>query len=568
MNRLSSALLFSALAYASVLSSEELPIPSSHQQTAPNHILYLMHTGETAKALQAYQEHRKQTGTNDFELIEQIGLILLDQGFRTRDVEVQRLTLFGAGISTNEKALYILEEAIASDDPEQQVIALNFLARYQNDRADVAIHRAMGSNSLLVRLETAFKLSTRKDPKAISQTEALMAKIPEQLWSIFPQIYAVNGSPEASKILRKLLTHKDETVRIATISSLAEHGHDDFLPHIRRMIFHHGPAQQESCATALGLLKDEKSANSLMALTKNPNSNVKLAALASLYRLGRHDKIKEIENLAIEGNVFAVELLGEMPSSEETLARLLQSNNLQIRVNAAAALLNHRDQRCLPVIAQILLRGSRDIAIGKISSQGASLTALKATPSAQQNFEEDLVSLEISLHLREALLAKAVELPERDFLALANAIFDTQQSDLIPMLAEVLENHPTPAVINLLKKHQQKVGAPLVRNYCNLALYRLKEPGPYAQNLLDWVTQQQNIDLIRFRPMVPIDFHNDNEAAFDLTPQETSRLLVDAFESFASSQDDKGIDILISVIQNGNPKNKYALIGLLMRAIQ
>jgi hypothetical protein len=170
--------------------------------------------------------------------------------------------------------------------------------------------------------------------------------------------------------------------------------------------------------------------------------------------------------------------------------------------------------------------------------------------------------------LREELLVKSVELPEKDFLALANAIFDTQQSDLIPMLTDVMENHPTPAVINLLKKHQQKVGAPLVRNYCNLALYRLKEPGPYAQNLLDWVTQQQNIDLIRFRPLVPIDFHSDSEAAFDLTPQETSRLLVDAFESFATSQDDKGIDILISVIQTGNPKNKYALIGLLMRAIQ
>jgi HEAT repeat protein len=548
--------------------SEPVVSNSTQQQTSVSHILYLMHTGETAKALEAYQEHRKESGTNDFELIEQIGLILLDQGYRTRDPEIQRLTMFGAGISTNEKALYILEDGMATGEPELQLIALNLLSRYQNDRADVAIHRAMASNSLLVRVETAFKLSTRKDPKAVGQTEALMAKVPEELWPIFPQIYATSGSPEAKKILRRLLTHKDDLIRIATILSLAERGHDDFLPHIRRMTLHHGPAQQEACATALGILKDENSVNQLLQLTKSLNHNVKLAALSSLYALGRHETRKDVEFLALQGNVFAIKILGGMPGSEETLARLLQVDNMQIKANAAVALLELRDKRSLPVIAQLLLKDNRDIAIGKITSQGMSLTALKVIPSAQQNFEDDPVSAELSLHICESLLAKTLELPEKDFLTLANAIFESQQNDLIPALSEVLENHPTPPVIELLKKHQQKIGAPLVRNYCNLTLYRMKQPGPYAQNLLDWVTHQRNIDLIRFRPLVPLELRGISETAFELTPQETSGLLVMAFESFVATQDDKGIDALISIIQTGNPKNKYALIGLLMRAIQ
>ncbi|HEV8053063.1 MAG TPA: HEAT repeat domain-containing protein, partial [Parachlamydiaceae bacterium] len=539
--------------------------PSHEQQsTATNHILYLMHTGETAKALQAYQEYRNTTGTNDFELIEQIGLIILDQGYRSKDAEIQRLTLFGAGVSTNEKALYILEEGMSSNDQENQLIALNFLARFHNDRADLSIQRAMGSNSLLVRLETAFKLSKRKDPKAVGQTEALMAKVPEQVWPIFPQIYAECGSPEAKKILRKLLTHKDEAVRISTILSLAEYGHDDFLPHIRRMMSHHGAAQQEACATALGLLKDENSAKSFMILAKSSNANVKLAALASLYRLGRHESAKEVEAIANQGNIFAIYLLGDMPGSEDALARILQSNQLQIKINAAVALLNLGDKRSLPIVAQLLLRDTRDIALGKISSQGTSLTALKVVPSAQQNFEDDPVAIEVSLHLREELLVKAVELPEKDFLSLAHALLDCQQGDLIPILAEVLENHPTAPVIELLKRHQQKVGAPLIRNYCNLTLYRIKEPGPYAQNLLEWVKQQREIDLIQFRPLVPISQRDMNDETFELTPHETSGLLVGAFESFVASQDDIGIDALISIIQTGNPKNKYALIGLLM----
>lgn len=559
---LPSTLLLSAIDPASSQTAQE-PIPE-----ASNHILYLMHIGETAKALNAYQDYRQHIGKNDFELIEQLGLILLHQGYRTRDSEIQSLTLFGAGISTNEKALYILEEGLSSGEPEQQLIALKFLSRYQNDHADLIIHRAMGSNSLLVRLEAALQLAERKDPKAVSQAEALMAKIPEPLWVLFPQIYAASGSPEAKKILRKLLMHNEEAIRIATILSLAEEGHDDFLPHIRRMAAHHGPAQQEACATALGILKDENAAAYLFQMAKSPNINVQLAASASLYRLGRHESIKDIERLAASGNLFAIYQLSTMPGSEETLAKLLQSEDPQINANAAIALLEQRDARCLSIVSSLLLRNHRDIAIGKTTSQGGSLTALKVIPSANHNLKDDPISQELSLHLREAILAKTIELPDKDFLAIAQTIFEGQQNDLIPILAEVLENHPTPAVIDLLKKYQQKVGAPLVRNYCNLVLYRLKQPGPYAKNLLDWVAQQQNIDLIRFRPLVPLEARDKNRTTFELTPQETSRLLVDAFEAFVASQDDQGVDALISIIQNGNPKNKYALIGLLMRAIQ
>lgn len=536
--------------------------------TAPNHILYLMHAGETEKALQAYRQYQQENQGNDFELIEQMGLVLLDQGFRTRDPDIQMMTIFGAGISMNEKALYIIEEALNERQPELQTIALNFLSRYQNDRADRAVHRAMRSDYLLIRLETAFQLAAKKDPKAVSQTEALMAKVPEAIWPIFPQIFAQSGTPEAKKVLRKLLTHKDEFIRVAVILSIAECNHDDFLPHIRRMTLQHGPSQQEACAFALGQLKDESSVDRLQQLARSPHLNVRLAALNSLYQLGRHEVMTEVIGIAKSGDPYAIALLANMPGSQEFLAQMMQHSNLQARVNAAVALLELRDARCLPVIANLLIRNTHDIALGNTSSQGKSLTALKAIPSAQQNFEDNPVAHELSLHLRESLLAKSVELSERDFLALAGAVLESQQNDLVPALVDVLENHPTQGVINFLKTYQQKIGAPLIRNYCNLALYRMKQPGPYADNLEAWVTQQRNVDLIRFRPLVPLDVRTMNDAPFELTPQETSRLLVEAFESFVANQDDKGIDVLISVIQSGNQKNKYALIGLLMRAIQ
>ena len=536
--------------------------------TPANHVLFLMHTGNTTQALQAYNNFRIEAGSHDFELIEQIGLILLDQGFRTNDPETQLLTVFGAGISTNEKSLYILEDALESNQPELELIALNFLSGYHNDRADQALHRAMKSNGLLVRLEAAHKLASKKDPKIVGQIESLMAKVPQQIWPIFPQLFALSGTPEAKKILRKMLTSPDEQMRVASINSLAEFGHDDFLPHIQRLSSHQEVIQQEACAAAFGTLHDENSAQRLVLMSKNPNTQVRLAALHSLYQLGREDARIEVEKNARALDLFAITLLGSMPGSEETLAELIKSDNLQVRANAALALLELRDPRCLIPLCPIIIKNTCDLAILRANTQGKSLHAWRIVPSARQNFLNDPVSSEMSLHIRENIIAKAVELPESAFLNLAHTIFESQENDLVPLLIEVLETHPTPSVINLLKKHQQNLGAPLIRNYCNLALYRLKESGPYSDNLREWVTQQRNIDLIRFRPLVPLEMRDKTHTSFELTPQETSRLLVDAFEAFVSAQDDKGVDMLISVIQSGNTKNKYALIGLLMRAIQ
>ncbi len=537
-------------------------------QNLQSHIAYLMHTGDLVKALRAYQEYSKQNQSHDVELLNRIGLALLDQGYRSRDPEVQVLTLFGAAISLNDQALYILEDAVNSDNPQIQLIALNFLARYHNDRADTALHKALSSNFLLIRFEAALHLATLKDKNAVHQTEALRIKLPDAIWPLFPQIYGLIGTPEAKKILRKLASHPNELVRIATVISIAENGHDDLLPIIRRLASHHEPAQQEACASALGLLHDDSSTMRLLELTKSKNPAVELAALASLYELGHKEVVPQIQNQALSGSPFAIYQLGKIQGSEAVLAKIAANASAQNQVNAALALLERKDPRSASLLLEILLRTPKDLALLEAVSPGKSLKCYRIVPSAQQNFKDTPTLVELSLHNREQILAKAVELPEELFIKIADAIFETQQNDLVPALVAILENHRTPKVIDLLKKHQQKAGAPLVRNYCNLSLFRLKEEGPYADNLNTWVSQQQNIDLIRFRPLLSAENRDTQAVQYELTPQETSRLLVEAFESFAQTQDDKAIDLLISVIHQGNAKNKYALIGLLMRAIQ
>lgn len=553
------------LSFILLFISEEISAAGS--ATDPNRVLYLMQAGHLDTALNLYRDYTQKLGRHDFGLVQQMGISLLDQGYHSSDPEIQMLTLFGCGVALDEKVLYILEEGLRSQNPQFQLVSLSFLSRYQHDSADEFLNRALTSNYLPIRLEAVYLLAEKKMPTAVPQIEALMCKVDPEYHSIFPQLFAMAGTADAMRTMRKLLVHPKENVRIATILSAAKYGRDDLLPNIRTLATHHSTAQQEVCAMAFGVMHDETSAAKLEAFANNGAPMVRLAALQALYRLGRKETRLAIEAAAKQGDLFAIYMLADMPGSEDTLATLTTSPNIQVRFNAAISLLQRHDRRCLKSIAEILIKDSRDLVISDIESHGGALSAIKVIPSAQQNLDDGSVAKELSLNMREQILRKALALPESDFLLLANAIFEAKQNDLVPVLVASLETLQSPAAIALLKTQQQRAGAPLIRNYCNLALFRLKEKGPYADNLQAWIALQHKEEIIRFRPIVPVD-PKGVSVAYQLTPEETTRLLVDSLEAFAASQESRGIDVLLDAIQKGNGKNKYALAGLLMRASQ
>ena len=144
-----------------------------------------------------------------------------------------------------------------------------------------------------------------------------------------------------------------------------------------------------------------------------------------------------------------------------------------------------------------------------------------------------------------------------------------KQYDLIPSLISLLENLNTPQSIHLLEMKAQSAGAPLVRMYCNLALYRLKPQEIQKTAILQWISTKKETEMIRFRPLLSYDARlQHTDTMNELTPEENSQLLIDCYRTCSLKHDNVGIDILLEGLKNGHAKNRPVLAGLLIQAIQ
>jgi HEAT repeat protein len=529
--------------------------------------LFLMQQNKVEESIDRYRQYTSMTGRHDFEMLQQMGLTLLHKGVQSEDPQVFLMTLFGAGLSGSTSSLEILKRGILQPDPQTQLLALHFIAQVDDDRTDDLLHRAMSSDFLSTRMEAAYYLALRKHPHAVGQIEGLMIRLPPMFKPFFPSLFALIGTPDATASLKRLIEDVDPQVRIESMLQIARLGRDDFLPLLRKCLTHSHVAELEAAAFSVGVLKDSLSMPKLKRLAASPTDSVRIAAALALHHLGDRSYLPEIETLAKKGNLHAIISLGQTQGYEDLLAELAKSPDLQIRINAAAALLQCRDPRAASAVSEILILDTRDLAFQGYGSVGRTQVAFKAIPSAELRSNDPLIDLTYSIAIREHILRESLLLPEDSFLAIARLIFTRQQNDLVPTTITLLENLQTPGAKQVLIEGTSKNGAPLIRDYCNLALSRLKVEGPYEEYTNRWLMQQKGAELIRLRPILPWKVRLESDQ-FALTPEETSKLLIDTYLAIASRRSELSINLLLEAIQLGNPINRYALMGLLMRATE
>ncbi len=541
----------------------------AEEPTDCRHVLYLMHSGEFEKSFSEYQEIFKQNNKHDFETLQQMALSILQNGAKSEDPEIQQLTMFGAGLAASNASIDILEIGISSPIVQTQLTSLHFISFLHDDRTDQLLSKAMSSEFLPTRMQAAYNMAIRKHPHAIGQIESLMYRLPPFLKPYFPSLFAIVGTPDAMTYLKKFLNDSISDVRIEAILSIAHYRRDDLLVPLRQKINVTNIGELEACCFALGQLKDISCKDRMIKLSTSSSDNVKIAASKALYALGEKSAKVNIEYLAKNNNPHAIAALAEVEGSEDLLASFLDSKDLQIRINAAAALLKKRDSRSINGLKEIFIRDFRDIGFQPSFSIGRSMMCWKVISSATQRSKDPTIDLSMSLGIRESILKETLDLSEEDFLQVANMIFDNQQNDLVPYLVTLLENLGSDNAKALLKEQAKKTGAPLIRDYCNLALFKLKEEGPYEKHITSWLKNQNRAELIQLNPIQQQNKKSKKEDnLYLLTSEETTRLLIEIYTTLAGNQNEKNIMTVIDAIKTGNRKNMYALAGLLMRATE
>lgn len=540
---------------------------ASPADDAKMHALFLMQQNQVSESIDRYREYCTLRGSFDFEVLQQMGYTLLQKGVAEADPQSYLMTLFGAGISGSSRSLDILETGLYHPDPQVQLLSLHFIAENEETRATELLNRSMSSDFLSTRMEAAFYLCQRKHPHAVGQIEGLMFRLPPVFKPYFPSFFALLGTSDATSVLKRLLEDTDPHVRIESILNVAKAGRDDFLPLLRKRLTHSHVMEVEATLYAIGHLKDSASHAKLKKHLTSPTDTLRIASALALLQLGDRSGVPVLTDLAQKHNLFAIFALGAVSETEEILVQLGRSPDLQVRLNATLALLARRDERCLSSLYEVFLTDVRDLAFQPFGSVGRTLTCLKAIPSAELRSKDPTMDLSYSLTLREHFLRDSVHLPEESFLKICRQIFEKGQNDLVPTTILLLENLRTENAIALLKEGAGKLTSPLIRDYCHLALYRLKEEGPYEEYMTHWVAGQRNADLIRLRPLLPWKYRM-SQSDYTLTAEETSRLLIETFLSIANRRDEKSISLILDSIQHGNPQNRYALMGLLMRATE
>lgn len=502
----------------------------------------------------------------DRESIQRYALGILREGFSSKDPEIVMMSTYGASIAMHETAYQLLEGALDSRQPQIQLAALAALASRRNEQSLRACQKVLASPFGILRYEACYQLASMRAQGATAQIDALMIKAPTEAYPLFPQLFALEGDAEATTRLKQLLNHTDLKVRLASILAVAEYQRDDLLPQIRTLSRQLNPAQQEACAVALGILKDRNSKELLQSFTRNSQQGTKVAAWAALHELGDPDAKEALEKMAQKGDLFACAALSRVDGSADVLAALLAHPQADVRFNAAIALLEKGDARCSAVLFEMLRVDEKDLAILPLSSSSKALRAWKSTPSSRQRFAKDPDQYEQTIRIKEAIVAKASSLPQEQFLQLTDTLLRSDCQPLVPILTAALERIATPEALALLKTHKQKLGSPLIRRYCALSLFRLKEE-PISPQLYEWMKREEEHEMISFRPLLTNNEQPDL-GRHSLTPKETSRLLIEVYDAVASTQEDNGLLLLRDAIEHGNKKNRYALAGLLIRAAQ
>ena len=533
-------------------------------------ILYMISKGEQIKGLKKYQEYYKQSNEHDYKLLREIALNIIEDGISKGSELDSLLALIAIEIAHEDCFTHHLSKLIKSRFFPVQAKTLSLLKRIDNDYSDMLIKSCLSSDFIMLRLEALSILVQKHNKTALGQVEALMNMVHKQYHPIFVDFYALSGTKYAISMMKQMISDKDLNLNLATIMAVKNHGIEELIPNLRHSLTHTSPSVQEAAANALGSFHDSYSISKLETLSTSPHPETKLAALHALYTLGQTESKKKIHALARDGNLYATRLIAGISESETTLHEIYYSDDNNRRLNSAISLLDQKDPLCLPVIRDLITLDTNVNYLELCYSPGRAYSAIKIRPIAGLEHKQMIFSVQQQTMMNQNdLLAKSIELPRNKFMTIIDEIFLTKRNNLIPTAIALLENFDDEEARSYLRSKSTMPGAPFIRTSCHLSLWKSTREDVHKNAITSWIKDIGKHELINMSQK-PTEKKGKKSSitGYELTLEEKSHLLIQAFLNICVAHEKSGLDCIIDAMIEGHEKNRTPLAGVLLKTIQ
>jgi|GEM_PF-1960411 len=542
----------------------------SEETLLKSHILYLVSKGDHVKGLKKYQEYYQKSQEHDFFLLREIALHIIEDGL-TKGSEIDSLlALIAIEISNETSFTHYLGKLITSRFFPVQAKTLSVLKSIDNEYSDMLIKSCLSSNFIMLRLQALSILVQKHNQTALGQVEALMNSVHKHYHPLFVDFFALSGTKYAISMMKQMMSDKDLNLNLATILAARNHRIEELIPNLRNSLTHTSPFIQEAAAFALGSFHDAHSISKLEHLSNSPHLETKLAALHALYILGKTEVKEKIHELARGGNLFAIRLIATISESEKTLHEIYYSDDNLLRINSALSLLDQKDPLCLKVIKDLIFLDPTNHYLEICSSQGRSYFAIKIKPLASLE-EKQMVQMvqQQTLMIQNDLLKKSIELPRALFMTLIEEIFLTKRNHLIPTAISLLENFDDKEAYEILEHKAKMPGAPFIRTCCHLSLWKSTRKEIHKEAIIGWIKEFGKNELIQVseKPTQKSE-KKGSIPGYELTLEEKSHLLIEAFLHICATHEKSGLDCIIEAMISGHEKNRTPLAGVLLKTIQ
>ncbi len=538
------------------------PIPDEMRKGAVSegHLQFLLQQGQADTVVRLTQNADQPPLSPT--LLRSLALALLKQGIHERDPETQLLALFGAAFSCNEHAYEILAIGLQSPFLPMQLLAVQGIARLQSDRSEALLVKAMGSPFPLVRLEALELLADLQNPLTLSLAEALFWKAPRPLLLFYPPILAKMGTKPATMKLRRFLSDPSLDMRVAALLHIHALAREDLLPCVRSKLLSASLPEQEAAAFVVGSLGDNRLVAPLQTLSSSKDVFVRLSAANALLSLGEEKAFQVIQSEVEQKNCYAISLLSQWQDPLSHLPPLMQDKDPSVRLNACIASLQMGSPIPLSFCREVLLQDPKQTLLTSQPSPGTCLVSFALTPTYTIPSALLPAALEHDSKIKERIMTHLHGQDRTAFFSVADALVQARREELLPSLMTLLQEDGSPQALGWLSRHAEALGAPFIRNFCLLTLYRIQKKQEWGKMLREWAKEKNQTFFLQ------LEQKGSKKERYLLTPEQTSGLLIQIFETFAAERDPEGIQVLLEAIASGHPKNRYVLAGLLLRATE